>query len=64
MSATMSGIEQAIRADEQQEIVKAMEGFFVELEQQPQTASTKLASTMVRQVAEQFFEIIRARGNK
>lgn len=47
--------------EERQEIMKAMENFFTELDQQPRTASTKFVNAIVRQVAEQFFEIIRAR---
>lgn len=50
--------------EEQQGVVNTMEKFFIELDQQPQTASTKFVSALVRQVAEQFFEIIRARATK
>lgn len=50
--------------EERQEVVQAMENFLTELDQLPKTASIKFVITIVRQVAERFFEIIRARNTK
>jgi hypothetical protein len=52
----------AIRADERQEIVKALETFLTELDQLPRIASIKFANTIVRQVAEKLFEITQLRS--